>query len=101
MQRQPEAIAAASAVASELGFLVDEVRVVYLTNRLTVRLLPCNLLARVVPPTHRDGAAFELDVARRLATAGEESAPALSLGAVAAGVREGRQGGAHRTTDPP
>jgi aminoglycoside phosphotransferase (APT) family kinase protein len=70
MQRQPEAIAAASAVASELGFLVDEVRVVYLTNRLTVRLLPCNLLARVVPPTHRDGAAFELDVARRLATAG-------------------------------
>jgi len=37
------------------------------SNRLAVLLRPCDVLARVAPRARRDGAAFEIDVARRLA----------------------------------
>ena len=40
------------------------------SNRIAVRLTPCDVLARVAPLAHQAGAAFEVEVGRRLAAAG-------------------------------
>jgi hypothetical protein len=53
-----------------LGLEVDESVVLANSDRATVRLLPCDVLARVAPVTHRAGAAVEVEVARRLADLG-------------------------------
>ena len=65
------ALAAATSLASELGLAVEDAIVVQNSNRLTVRLVPCAVLARVAAPVRRNHevAAFELDMAKRLATA--------------------------------
>ncbi|NIZ91906.1 phosphotransferase enzyme family protein [Kineococcus rubinsiae] len=63
------ALAAASASASSLGLVVDEAVVLQDSNRLTVRLLPCDTVARVTSTAHRV-AAFELELVRRLAEDG-------------------------------
>lgn len=63
------AVAAARWTASALGLEVDEADVLHASNRLAVRLLPCDTLARVALPTH-EAAAFEVDLAARLAAAG-------------------------------
>ena len=60
------AVAAATSAASALGLRVDEARVLHASNRLAVRLLPSDVLARVALPTH-EAAAFEVDLAARLA----------------------------------
>lgn len=72
----PRAVEAAMATASALGLRVDDAAVVHDSNRLAVRLLPCDVLARIAPSTHERGTAFELDVARRLA---ETDAPIATL----------------------
>ncbi len=53
--------------ASALGLLVDDAVVVHDSNRIAVRLLPCDVLARVAYGAHQAGARFEVEVARRLA----------------------------------
>jgi hypothetical protein len=61
------AIAAGTATASALGLQVDDVVVINNSDRIALRLVPCDVLARVAPSAHRAGAEFEVEVARRLA----------------------------------
>jgi hypothetical protein len=63
----PRAVAAGMSTASALGLRVDDAVVVHDSNRIAVRLLPCDVLARVAYVTHQAGAKFEVEVARRLA----------------------------------
>ena len=60
------ALAAATSIASALGLPVEDVIVLHDSNKLTVRLLPCDLVARVAPIAHQV-AQFEIGLARRLA----------------------------------
>lgn len=53
--------------ASSLGLLAEQAIVLQASNRFAIRLLPCDVLVRVAPPSHRAGAEFELNVARELA----------------------------------
>ncbi len=64
------AVGAAMAVASTVGLRVDDATVINDSNRIAVRLLPGDVLARVAYQVHRAGAAFEVEVARRLAEVG-------------------------------
>lgn len=61
------AVDAGTAAASALGLRVDLAAVVHNSNRIALRLLPCDVLARVAPAAHQAGAQFEVEVARRLA----------------------------------
>ncbi|MFE5191550.1 phosphotransferase enzyme family protein [Streptomyces sp. NPDC056628] len=63
------ATAAALTVVSSLGLPADDAVVLHDSNKLTLRLLPCDLLARVAPVTDQV-ARFEIDLARRLAGSG-------------------------------
>src|SRR5579859_4688545 len=63
------AIAAAMSVASSRGLAADDAIVLHDSNNLTVRLLPCDVLARVAPAAHQV-ARFEVELARRLAGSG-------------------------------
>ena len=60
------ALAAAMSIASALGLPVDDVVVLHDSNKLTARLLPCDIVARVAPIAHQV-AQFEIELARRLA----------------------------------
>src|ERR1700733_3289122 len=63
------AMAAAMSIASSLDLAVDDAIVLQDSNRLTVRLLPCDVLAQVAPaapPVSR----FEVELAQRLAETG-------------------------------
>jgi hypothetical protein len=64
-----EAIAAAIAVAASLGLAVDDAVVLQNSNKLALRLVPCDTLARVAPAASHV-AQFELDIAAGLATYG-------------------------------
>lgn len=66
----PRAMAAGAAIASAAGLTVDDASVIHGSNRIAIRLLPCGALARVAYEAHRDGAQFEVDVARSLTAAG-------------------------------
>ena len=72
----PRAVAAARSSAAALGLRVDDAVVLHDSNRLAVRLLPCDVLARVAYVAHQAGAAFEVEVARRLA---ETDSPVAAL----------------------
>jgi hypothetical protein len=63
------ALAAAMSTASALDLTVDDAIVLHDSNKLTVRLLPCDVLARVAPTAHQV-ARFEVELARRLAGTG-------------------------------
>ena len=63
----PRAVAAGMSAASALDLRVDDAVVLHNSNRLAVRLLPCDVLARVAQVVHHAGTALELEVARRLA----------------------------------
>ena len=63
------AIAAAAAIGHALDLPTDDAIVVHNSNRLTLRLMPCDVLARVAPLGHRS-AEFEVELAQRLAEAG-------------------------------
>jgi aminoglycoside phosphotransferase (APT) family kinase protein len=65
----PGAVAAAMSTASSLGLTADEAILLHDSNRLTLRLLPCDVLARVAPVAHQV-AQFELDLAQQLLESG-------------------------------
>lgn len=65
-----QALEAGVLTASALGLRVDDAVVVSNSNRIAVRLTPCDVLTRVTPLAHQTGAAFEVEVGRRLAEAG-------------------------------
>jgi hypothetical protein len=60
------ALTATTSVASELGLNVEDAIVIQNANRLAVRLVPCDVLARVAATVQRNQevAAFELEMAR-------------------------------------
>lgn len=64
------AVAAGVAVAAACGLQVDAAVVVTDSNRLALKLQPCGVLARVAPRARRDGAEFDVEVARHLASSG-------------------------------
>jgi len=72
----PRAVGAAMSTASALDLRVDDAVVLHDSNRLAVRLLPCDVLARVAHVVHQAGAEFEVEVARRLA---ETNSPVAEL----------------------
>jgi Ser/Thr protein kinase RdoA (MazF antagonist) len=53
--------------ASALGLTADDAVVLQNSNRLAVRLLPCDVLARVAPVAQQQLAQFEIELAQRLA----------------------------------
>jgi thiamine kinase-like enzyme len=63
------AVAAAKSTASSLGLTADEAIVLHDSNKLTLRLLPCDVLARVAPVAHQV-AQFELELAQQLLESG-------------------------------
>ena len=63
----PLALGAARSVASSFGLNVDDVVILQDSNRVTLRLLPCDVLARVALAEHKASAKFEVEVVRRLA----------------------------------
>ena len=60
------AIDAAISIAVALDLPADEAIVLQNSNKLALRLLPCDVFARVAPVAH-EHAAFEVELARRLA----------------------------------
>jgi aminoglycoside phosphotransferase (APT) family kinase protein len=58
-------VAAAVSIASALDLAVDDAVVLQNSNKLAVRLLPCDVLARVAPVAHQV-AQFEIELAQRL-----------------------------------
>lgn len=60
---------AAMSIASSLDLAVDDALVLHDSNKLTLRLLPCDVLARVAPVADQV-ARFEVGLAQRLAEAG-------------------------------
>lgn len=70
--QRARAVAAATSVASSLDLPVDASTVLHDSNALTLRLLPCDVLARVAPvaPVATQGAELEVDLALRLAGVG-------------------------------
>ena len=64
------AVEAARSTARELGLPVDDAVVVHDSDRIAVRLTPCDVLARIAPRAWEDGLQFEAEVARRLAEVG-------------------------------
>ena len=72
----PRAVAAARSIASALDLRVDDAVVLQDSNRLAVRLLPCDVLARVAYVAGQAGAEFEVEIARRFA---ETDSPVAAL----------------------
>ena len=70
----PRAVAAASVTAAGLGLAVDQAVVVHDSNRIAVRLRPCEVLARVAHAGDR-AAPFEVELAQRLAETDSPVAP--------------------------
>ncbi|MEU5348074.1 phosphotransferase [Streptomyces sp. NPDC020766] len=60
------AVEAGRATASELGLQVDDVVVIHNSDRVALRLVPCDVLVRVAPSGHLADSEFEVEVARRL-----------------------------------
>jgi aminoglycoside phosphotransferase (APT) family kinase protein len=69
------AVDAAKSLASALGLRVDDAMVLHNSNKLAVRLAPCEVFARVAPLTHQD-LRFEVELAQRLA---ETESPVAAL----------------------
>ena len=65
----PRAVAAAMSISSSLDLTVDDAIVLHNSNKLTLRVLPCDVLARVAPVAHQV-AQFEVELAERLAESG-------------------------------
>ncbi len=70
------AVLAAKSSASTLGLRTDDAVVLQNSNRLTLRLMPCDVVVRVAPLALQASAAFEVEVARRLA---ETDSPVAAL----------------------
>ena len=68
--QEPEArhaVSAAISTASALDLAVDDAVVLSDSDRLVVRLTPCDVVARVTPMTHHASAEREVELVRRLA----------------------------------
>ncbi|HEU5011116.1 MAG TPA: aminoglycoside phosphotransferase family protein [Roseiflexaceae bacterium] len=65
----PRAVAAATSIAAALDLPVDDAIVLHNSNKLALRMLPCDILARVAHAGH-EVAQFEVDLAQRLAETG-------------------------------
>jgi hypothetical protein len=63
------AVTAAMAIAASLDLRVENAIVLHNSNKLTVRLLPGDVVARVAPAAFQV-ARFEVEIARRLAGSG-------------------------------
>ncbi|TDB73290.1 phosphotransferase enzyme family protein [Micromonospora sp. KC721] len=63
------AVAAARSIAASVGLTADDAVVLQDSNKLTLRLLPCDVLARVAPAADQV-AQTEIELARRLAECG-------------------------------
>ena len=61
------AVEATRSTVLALDLQVDDAVVVHNSDRIAVRLIPCDVLARVAPSVHQAGSEFEVEVARRLA----------------------------------
>jgi Ser/Thr protein kinase RdoA (MazF antagonist) len=61
------AVAAATSIAAALDLTVDDAIVLQDSNRLVLRLMPCDVVARIAPMAYLASAEFEVEVARRLA----------------------------------
>jgi len=72
----PRAVAAAMSTASALDLTVDDAIVLQDSNRLVLRLMPCDVVARVAPMAYQASAEFEVELARRLA---ETESPVAAL----------------------
>lgn len=70
------AVGAAKSSASALGLAVDDAVVLHDSNRLVLRLMPCDVVARIAPIAYRASAEFEVEVARQLA---ETDSPVAAL----------------------
>jgi Ser/Thr protein kinase RdoA (MazF antagonist) len=66
----PRAVAAARSTASAFDLTVDDAIVLWDANRLVLRLMPCDVVARVAPREYQASAEFEVELAQRLAEAG-------------------------------
>ncbi|HIT76093.1 MAG TPA: aminoglycoside phosphotransferase family protein, partial [Candidatus Avipropionibacterium avicola] len=62
-------IAAAVSIATDLGLPAVDAVVIHNSNKLALRLTPCDVFARVAPPEF-GAAPFEVELAQRLADAG-------------------------------
>lgn len=71
----PAAIAASRRVAERHGLSVERTIVLQDSNRLTVRLAPCDVVVRIAPRSRRAAAAREVTVADALAPTGAPVAP--------------------------
>src|SRR5881396_3521865 len=71
----PRAVAAAMSTASALDLTVDDAIVLHDSNKLALRLLPCDVLARVAHIA-QEAAQFEVELAQRLA---ETESPVAAL----------------------
>lgn len=69
-------VGAAMSSATALGLKADDAVVLQESNRLTVRLMPCDVVARVAPIAYLENAEFEVEVARQLA---ETESPVAAL----------------------
>lgn len=76
---------AAMSIASSLGLTAHDAVVLHNSNKLTLRLRPCEVLARVAPVAHQC-AQLEVDVAQRLTEVGS---PVTALEAPEVFVRDG------------
>ncbi|WP_454860863.1 phosphotransferase enzyme family protein [Promicromonospora soli] len=68
------AIAAATSVAASLDLPADDAIVLHNSNKLALRLTPCDVLARVAP-VGQEVAQFEVELAQRLAEVGSPVRP--------------------------
>jgi hypothetical protein len=64
----PRAVAAAMSIAASLDLTAEDAIVLHDSNKLTLRLLPCDVLARVAPVAHQE-LQFEVEIAQRLIAA--------------------------------
>ncbi len=71
----PRAVAVATSIAAALDLTVDDAIVLHNSNKLALRMLPCDVLARVAHVGH-EVAQFEVDLAQRLA---ETESPVAAL----------------------
>jgi len=69
------AVAAATSIVARLGLTVDDAIVLHNSNKLALRVLPCDVLARVAH-VGQEVAQFEVDLAQRLA---ETDSPVAAL----------------------
>jgi aminoglycoside phosphotransferase (APT) family kinase protein len=64
---------AAKWIASSCGLVVEDAVVLHNSNKLALRLLPCDVMARVAP-VHEQNAQFEIDIAQQLVEFGSPMA---------------------------